>query len=321
MPAGRALPVAFKGGIGLARYIVKRVLAALITIWFIMTITFVLMNAIPGSPLDSEKFLDVTLKQAMLAKYGLDRPLYERYLKYLADYLHGDFGISYIKVGLSTNEIIAAGFPYSLRIGIYSSVLIIIFGIAAGILAALRQNKFVDRFLMVLSTLGSTIPSFVFATLYLFLFSKILGLVPAFGVANWKGYIGPVLVTSVFSMAFVTRLMRTSMIEELNQDYIRTARAKGISEFKVVTKHALRNAVLPVVTYIGPMVAMVVTGSFVIEKVFGIPGIGSLFTTSILSRDYTLIMGITVFFAVFLVVCTLIVDILYVFVDPRIKYD
>ena len=174
---------------------------------------------------------------------------------------------------------------------------------------------------MVLSTLGSTIPSFVFATLYLFLFSKILGLVPAFGVANWKGYIGPVLVTSVFSMAFVTRLMRTSMIEELNQDYIRTARAKGISEFKVVTRHALRNAVLPVVTYIGPMVAMVVTGSFVIEKVFGIPGIGSLFTTSILSRDYTRIMGITVFFAVFLVVCTLIVDILYVFVDPRIKYD
>ena len=248
MPAGRALPVAFKGGIGLARYIVKRVLAALITIWFIMTITFVLMNAIPGSPLDSEKFLDVTLKQAMLAKYGLDRPLYERYLKYLADYLHGDFGISYIKVGLSTNEIIAAGFPYSLRIGIYSSVLIIIFGIAAGILAALRQNKFVDRFLMVLSTLGSTIPSFVFATLYLFLFSKILGLVPAFGVANWKGYIGPVLVTSVFSMAFVTRLMRTSMIEELNQDYIRTARAMGISEFKVVTRQALRNAVLPVVT-------------------------------------------------------------------------
>ena len=305
----------------MARYIVKRVLAALITIWFIMTITFVLMNAIPGSPLDSEKFLDVTLKQAMLAKYGLDRPLYERYLKYLADYLHGDFGISYIKVGLPTNEIIAAGFPYSLRIGIYSSVLIIIFGIAAGILAALRQNKFVDRFLMVLSTLGSTIPSFVFATLYLFLFSKILGLVPAFGVANWKGYIGPVLVTSVFSMAFGTRLMRTSMIEELNQDYIRTARAKGISEFKVVTRHALRNAVLPVVTYIGPMVAMVVTGSFVIEKVFGIPGIGSLFTTSILSRDYTLIMGITVFFAVFLVVCTLIVDILYVFVDPRIKYD
>ena len=196
-----------------------------------------------------------------------------------------------------------------------------LFGIAAGILAALRQNRFVDRFLMVLSTLGSTIPSFVFATLYLFLFSKILGLVPAFGVKLWTGYIGPVLVTSVFSMAFVTRLMRTSMIEELNQDYIRTARAKGISEFKVVAKHAMRNAILPVVTYVGPMIAMVVTGSFVIEKVFGIPGIGSLFTSSVLTRDYTLIMGITVFFSVFLVFCTLVVDILYVFVDPRIKYE
>ena len=226
-----------------------------------------------------------------------------------------------MKIGLTTNEIIASGFPYSLRIGIYASGLIVLFGIAAGILAALRQNRFVDRFLMVLSTLGSTIPSFVFATLYLFLFSKILGLVPAFGVKPWTGYIGPVLVTSVFSMAFVTRLMRTSMIEELNQDYIRTARAKGISEIKVVAKHAMRNAILPVVTYVGPMIAMVVTGSFVIEKVFGIPGIGSLFTSSVLTRDYTLIMGITVFFSVFLVFCTLVVDILYVFVDPRIKYE
>ena len=236
-------------------------------------------------------------------------------------YAHGDFGISYLKIGLTTNEIIASGFPYSLRIGIYATGLIVLFGIAAGILAALRQNRFVDHFLMVLSTLGSTIPSFVFATLYLFLFSKILGLVPAFGVKPWTGYIGPVLVTSVFSMAFVTRLMRTSMIEELNQDYIRTARAKGISEFKVVAKHAMRNAILPVVTYVGPMIAMVVTGSFVIEKVFGIPGIGSLFTSSVLTRDYTLIMGITVFFSVFLVFCTLVVDILYVFVDPRIKYE
>lgn len=286
-----------------------------------MTLTFVLMYAIPGSPISTEKVYDVTLQQALEEKFGLNKPLHERYVKCLVDYAHGDFGISYLKIGLTTNEIIASGFPYSLRIGIYASGLIVLFGIAAGILAALRQNRFVDRFLMVLSTLGSTIPSFVFATLYLFLFSKILGLVPAFGVKPWTGYIGPVLVTSVFSMAFVTRLMRTSMIEELNQDYIRTARAKGISEFKVVAKHAMRNAILPVVTYVGPMIAMVVTGSFVIEKVFGIPGIGSLFTSSVLTRDYTLIMGITVFFSVFLVFCTLVVDILYVFVDPRIKYE
>lgn len=303
------------------RYILKRVVAALITIWFIMTLTFVLMYAIPGSPISTEKVYDVALQQALEEKFGLNKPLHERYVKCLVDYVHGDFGISYLKIGLTTNEIIASGFPYSLRIGIYASGLIVLFGIAAGILAALRQNRFVDRFLMVLSTLGSTIPSFVFATLYLFLFSKILGLVPAFGVKPWTGYIGPVLVTSVFSMAFVTRLMRTSMIEELNQDYIRTARAKGISEFKVVAKHAMRNAILPVVTYVGPMIAMVVTGSFVIEKVFGIPGIGSLFTSSVLTRDYTLIMGITVFFSVFLVFCTLVVDILYVFVDPRIKYE
>lgn len=303
------------------RYILKRVVAALITIWFIMTLTFVLMYAIPGSPISTEKVYDVALQQALEEKFGLNKPLHERYVKCLVDYAHGDFGISYLKIGLTTNEIIASGFPYSLRIGIYASGLIVLFGIAAGILAALRQNRFVDRFLMVLSTLGSTIPSFVFATLYLFLFSKILGLVPAFGVKPWTGYIGPVLVTSVFSMAFVTRLMRTSMIEELNQDYIRTARAKGISEFKVVAKHAMRNAILPVVTYVGPMIAMVVTGSFVIEKVFGIPGIGSLFTSSVLTRDYTLIMGITVFFSVFLVFCTLLVDILYVFVDPRIKYE
>lgn len=303
------------------RYILKRVVAALITIWFIITLTFVLMYAIPGSPISTEKVYDVALQQALEEKFGLNKPLHERYVKCLVDYAHGDFGISYLKIGLTTNEIIASGFPYSLRIGIYASGLIVLFGIAAGILAALRQNRFVDRFLMVLSTLGSTIPSFVFATLYLFLFSKILGLVPAFGVKPWTGYIGPVLVTSVFSMAFVTRLMRTSMIEELNQDYIRTARAKGISEFKVVAKHAMRNAILPVVTYVGPMIAMVVTGSFVIEKVFGIPGIGSLFTSSVLTRDYTLIMGITVFFSVFLVFCTLVVDILYVFVDPRIKYE
>ena len=303
------------------RYILKRVVAALITIWFIMSLTFVLMYAIPGSPISTEKVYDVALQQALEEKFGLNKPLHERYVKCLVDYAHGDFGISYLKIGLTTNEIIASGFPYSLRIGIYASGLIVLFGIAAGILAALRQNRFVDRFLMVLSTLGSTIPSFVFATLYLFLFSKILGLVPAFGVKPWTGYIGPVLVTSVFSMAFVTRLMRTSMIEELNQDYIRTARAKGISEFKVVAKHAMRNAILPVVTYVGPMIAMVVTGSFVIEKVFGIPGIGSLFTSSVLTRDYTLIMGITVFFSVFLVFCTLVVDILYVFVDPRIKYE
>lgn len=235
--------------------------------------------------------------------------------------MHGDFGISFMKKGITTNDIISAGFPYSLAIGIWASLVILGFGIFFGIIAALRQNKFVDRVLMVLSTLGATIPSFVFATGFLYLFSKILGWVPSFGVNSWKGYIGPVIVSALFSLAYVVRLTRTSTLDVLNQDYIRTARAKGLPEWKVLGKHALRNALLPVVTYIGPMFAALITGSFVVEKVFGIPGIGNLFTNSILNRDYTLIMGITVFFSVILVICILVVDILYVLIDPRIKYQ
>ena len=235
--------------------------------------------------------------------------------------MHGDFGISFMKKGITTNDIISAGFPYSLAIGIWASLVILGFGIFFGIIAALRQNKFVDRVLMVLSTLGATIPSFVFATGFLYLFSKILGWVPSFGVNSWKGYIGPVIVSALFSLAYVVRLTRTSTLDVLNQDYIRTARAKGLPEWKVLGKHALRNALLPDVTYIGPMFAALITGSFVVEKVFGIPGIGNLFTNSILNRDYTLIMGITVFFSVILVICILVVDILYVLIDPRIKYQ
>lgn len=286
-----------------------------------MTLTFILMNAIPGDPFASEKMADPIIIANIKAKYGLDRPPLEQYGTYLWNYLHGDFGISFMKKGITTNDIIAAGFPYSLNIGIWASGVILIFGVFFGIIAALRQNKFIDRVLMVFSTLGATIPSFVFATGFLFLFSKILKLVPSYGVDNWKGYIGPVVVSALFSMAYVVRLTRTSTLDVLNQDYIRTARAKGLPEWKVLGKHALRNAILPIVTYIGPMFAALITGSFVVEKVFGIPGIGNLFTNSILNRDYTLIMGITVFFSIILVICTLIVDILYVLIDPRIKYQ
>lgn len=303
------------------KYILKRVLSALVTIWFIMTVTFFLMNAIPGDPFASEKMPDPELRQAMMEKYGLDKPLIVRYGKYIVDYLHGDFGLSYQKRGLTANQIISAGFPFSLRIGFYASVVTVVLGILFGLVAALRQNRLIDRLLMLLSTLGATIPTFVFATGFLYLFSKLLGLVPSYGVDSWKGYIGPAVVSSLFSLAFVVRLMRTSMLDVLNQDYIRTCRAKGLPEWKVLGKHAMRNALLPVVTYVGTMFAALITGSFVVEKVFGVPGIGSLFTTSILNRDYTLIMGITVFFSVLLVLCVLAVDILYVLIDPRIQYD
>lgn len=237
------------------RYVIKRVISAIITIWFIMTLTFILMNAIPGDPFASEKMNDPVIIANMKAKYGLDRPPIEQYGTYLWNYLHGDFGISFMKKGLTTNDIISAGFPYSLTIGIWASGVILIFGVFFGIIAALRQNKFIDRLLMILSTLGATIPSFVFATGFLFLFSKILNLVPSYGVDSWKGYIGPVVVSALFSLAYIVRLTRTSTLDVLNQDYIRTARAKGLPEWKVLGKHALRNSLLPVVTYIGPMFA------------------------------------------------------------------
>lgn len=303
------------------KYFVKRILSALITIFFIITITFFLMKAIPGDPFASEKMPNPEVRAAMMAKYGLDKPLLSQYLIYLGNFIRGDFGVSYTKAGITVNKVIGDGFPYSLAIGVYASLVVVFAGILFGAVCALRQNKLIDRIFMVLATIGATIPSFVLATGFLFLFSKTLGLVPSFGVDSWTGYIGPVLVIGAFPLSFITRLTRTSLLEVQQQDYIRTARSKGISEFKVIYKHAMRNALLPVVTYIGPMVASIVTGSFVIEKVFGIPGVGSLFTTSIVNRDYPLIMGITVFFAILLVISVLIVDFVYVLVDPRIKLD
>ena len=305
----------------MGKYITKRIFYSIITIWCIITITFFLMKIIPGNPFAAEKMPNPAVKAAINEQYGFDKPLYVQYAKYLGNFVRGDFGVSYQKAGVTVNKIIGDGFPYSLTIGACASCLVVIVGISMGIASALRQNRLVDRFVMVLSTLGSTIPSFVLATGFLYLFSKTLGWVPAFGLEQATGYIGPVLVIGAFSMAFVTRLTRTSILEVLQQDYIRTARSKGLSEFRVIVKHALRNALLPVVTYVGPMIASIVTGSFVVEKVFGVPGIGKLFTESIINRDYTMIMGITTFFAVFLVITVLVVDLAYVLIDPRIKYE
>ena len=239
----------------MAKYIVKRIFSAIITIWFILTLTFILMNSIPGDPFSHGKALQPEVEAAVKAKYGLDKPLFEQYLTYLKNYMHGDFGVSFKKIGLTTNQIIGDGFPYSLKIGAWSSLFVIVVGISFGILSALKQNKIPDRIMMVVSTLGSTIPSFVFATLFLYVFNGKLGWVPAFGAGTWKHYIGPVLCIGMFSLAYVTRLTRTSVLDVLQQDYIRTARAKGLSERTVIVKHALRNALIPVVTYLGPMIA------------------------------------------------------------------
>lgn len=241
------------------KYFLKRIVSSVITIFMIITITFFLMKAIPGNPFADEKMPNPEIRAAMMEKYGLNKPVIEQYFVYLGNFIRGDFGVSYTRAGITVNKVIADGFPYSLTIGLYASLIVVFAGIGFGVMCALNQNKFIDRFFMVLSTLGATIPSFVLATGFLFIFSKTLGWVPAFGVDTAAGYIGPIVVIGAFSLSFITRLTRTSLLEVQQQDYIRTARSKGISEFKVTYKHALRNALLPVITYVGPMVASIVT--------------------------------------------------------------
>ena len=293
----------------------------IVTMFFIITITFFLMRIIPGGPFTREKALPEAVLNALNAKYHLDDPLWKQYL----DYLHGvvtfDLGPSFQRVGITVNQLIKEGFPVSAKIGGTSILLVILLGIPMGIVSALKKNKWQDHTVMVLATLGITIPSFVMATGFIYIFSSKLGWFPSHGLTSWKHMIGPVIALGGFSLSFVARLTRSSMLEVLQQDYIRTARAKGLSEFRVIYKHALKNALIPVVTYIGPMIAAILTGSFVIEQIFAIPGMGKHFVESVGNRDYTVLMGVTIFYAEFLIIMILIVDVLYGIIDPRIKYD
>lgn len=304
------------------KYLVKRIGTAVITLFVAATITFFVMNLVPGDPFMSEKAPTAAAKAAMEAKYGLDKPLVVQYANYLKNLLHGDFGVSYVQAkNKPIMDIIKQAFPISAKIGAIAVVVATVIGIPLGCLSALRREKWQDNVIRVLSTVGIAVPGFVVATSFMILFAVKLKLVPASGLSSAAAYVLPVVTLALSPCSYIARLMRSSMLDVIGQDYIRTARAKGLPEWKVLGKHAMRNAILPVVTYIGPMFAALITGSFVVEKVFGIPGIGNLFTNSILNRDYTLIMGITVFFSVILVICILVVDILYVLIDPRIKYQ
>lgn len=292
-----------------------------ITLLMVITITFFLMHAIPGGPFTREKALPEAVIKALEAKYHLNQPIWKQYLDYLGGILKGDLGPSFQRVGISVRELIETGFPVSAKVGGLSVLLVLVLGIPIGIISALKQNKWQDQLSMFMATLGVTIPSFVLGTLIIYVFSSRLGILPSFGLKTWKHYIGPVIALGGFSLAFVARLTRSSMLEVLQQDYIRTARAKGLSEFKVIGKHALKNALIPVVTYVGPLVAGILTGSFVVEKIFAIPGMGKYFVESVGNRDYTVLMGMTVFYALFLVVMVLVVDVIYGLIDPRIKVD
>ncbi|WP_422485088.1 ABC transporter permease [Gudongella sp. DL1XJH-153] len=300
-------------------YYLKRIVSMLITIILITTLTFTMMHSIPGGPFTRERPVPDEIMRALNAKYNLDDPLPIQYLNYMKGLVTFDLGPSYSKIGTSVNDLIESGFPASAKIGLIASALIVVVGIPLGVISALKQNSPLDYFVMFLATIGITVPSFVIATVIIYFFAGKLGWIPSFGLDTPASYVGPVIALAGYSLSFVTRLTRSSMLEVLRQDYITTARANGLKEFTVIMKHAVRNALIPVVTYIGPMIAAILTGSFVIEKIFAIPGIGRHFVESVSNRDYTTIMGITVFYAVFYLVMIFLVDVAYAFIDPRIK--
>jgi oligopeptide transport system permease protein len=301
-----------------ASYLVKRILLALVTILFVITVTFFLMHMIPGGPFLSEKAVTKEVQEAMERKYGLDKPLIVQYFTYFGGVLRFDFGWSLKQRGMTVNELIISGFIESAKVGGLAALFAIVFGIALGSLAAVRRNKIADKLTMVISTTFVAAPSFVVGTFVMLLF---LIYVPRWlHMSAPNGFIYAVLTLSFYPMAYITRLTRSSMLDVLGQDYIRTARAKGVSKNKVIFKHALKNALIPVLTYVGPMLAYILTGSLVVERIFSIPGISRAFINSIINRDYPLIMGTTIFLATLIVIMNLITDILYRIVDPRIDF-
>lgn len=302
----------------LTLYIVKRLVLAVITIFLIITITFFVMHSIPGGPFLSEKAPSPAVTAALEQKYGLNKPLFEQYTTYLKDVLKFDFGPSIKQRGREVSTIIITGFKVSAKIGGVAALLALILGMIFGSIAAVFHNKLIDKVIMVVSTACVAMPSFVVATLLLLIFCVKLNIFPANG-NEAGGLILPIISLSLYPMSYIIRLTRSSMLEVLVQDYIRTARAKGVKPYKVLFKHALRNAVTPVITYAGPMIAFIVTGSLVVEKIFAVPGLGNDFVKSIFNRDYTLIMGTTIFLAALVIIMMLISDILYKVFDPRIK--
>ncbi|OYD08325.1 ABC transporter permease [Paludifilum halophilum] len=301
------------------RYIGKRLLIMLITLWLISTLTFILMNSIPGDPFTSEKKLPESTLENLKAQYGLDKPLPMQYVVYMNNLIHGDLGFSIKNVNRSVNDMLADGFPVSAQLGAQAMILAIFAGILMGTVAALRQNRMSDYSLMVLAVIGLSIPNFVIAPLFQKYFGLNWELLPIAGWGNFDQTILPSIALAFTPLALVTRLMRSSMLEVLGQDYIRTARAKGLPPIRVISFHTLRNAIIPVITLIGPLTAAILTGSFVVEKIFSIPGIGKYFVESIINRDYPVIMGATIFFSAFLILMNFLVDLAYGYIDPRIK--
>ena len=302
-------------------YVLKRIGLAILTIWVVITITFFVMHAVPGGPFVGEKATTPAVQAAMEAKYGLDKPVLEQYFTYLGDIvLRFDFGPSLKQRGRQVIDIIADGMKVSAKLGLIAAFGALVVGIVLGAVAALRRNKVIDKVIMVITTAFVSMPSFIAGALLLTIFAVSLHLLPANG-AQKNGLILPVVTLALYPMAYIPRLTRSSMLDVLGQDYIRTARAKGVPGFKVIFGHALKNSLIPVITYFGPMLAYIVTGSIVVEQIFAVPGIGRAFVNSITGRDYPLIMGTTIILACLIIIMNLVSDLLYKIVDPRIELD
>lgn len=303
----------------MTRYIIKRVILAALTIFLVATITFFLMNLVPGGPFVAEKSISAQAQAALNEKFGLDKPLIIQFKNYLLHALQGDFGLSLKQRGRTVTQIILSKFPVSARLGGISVLMALLVGIPLGSVSALNRGKWIDNFIIVIATCGIAVPSFVLCTVGMYVFGVNLGWLPTFGLTSPLHYILPVFALSFYPTAYIARLMRSSMLDVMGQDYMRTARAKGLSQTRSLFKHALRNAILPVVTYVGPLMAYTMTGSFIVEKIFVIPGLGGQFVSSIVNRDYTVIMGTTIFLATLLIMMNMLVDIAYKFIDPRIQ--
>ncbi|WP_409345648.1 ABC transporter permease [Paenibacillus sp. MBLB4367] len=302
------------------KFTIRRLVYMLITLWLIATLTFVLMKNLPGDPFgEASQKLSPENKMLLIQQYGLDKPIWQQYLKFMNDILHGDLGVSFQFPTRHVTEIIAQGFPVSLELGMISLVFAIAVGLVLGLIAALNHNKSLDYTAMFIAVLGVSIPSFVLGPLLAWLFAVHWKVLPAALWTTPEHRILPALTLSFGTIAILARMMRTSMLDVLNQDYMKTARAKGLTRGSIVWKHTLRNAILPVVTILGPIFVNVITGTLVVEQIFAVPGLGKQFVTSVYSNDYTMIAGLTIFYSVILVVVLFITDILYGIIDPRIR--
>jgi len=302
-----------------ARYVLKKLLYMLLSIFVLASATFFLMKAIPGNPFQSEKNVPKAIQEKLYAQYGLDQPLWKQYLNYMDNLAHFDLGMSMKQQYVTVTSIIKNGFIYSLQLGVFAIILAIAAGLLFGLISALNHRKFLDSFTIFIAVLGVSIPNFVVASGLQYVFGVKLGWFSVAGLNNPTDFILPVIALALLPAAFIARLTRSSMLEVLSADYIKTARAKGLTGRVIMVQHALRNAILPVVTYVGPMTANIITGSVIVEQIFGIGGLGKFFVNSITNRDYTLIMGLTLFYAVILMLARFMTDIAYGLVDPRIK--